>query len=113
MQLKGWIAMAIAAAGVLVIGAILFVGATNWGSHSAWGNDMMWNFGAFGWPMMIFMMAIPFGLVILGVFALVWQMQNREPRVSPRAETALEILKKRYAKGEISKEEFDLTKADL
>lgn len=112
MNKNGWRAVAIAAVAVLVIGASLFVGTTNWG----WGQtreDMMWNFGAFGWPMMIFMMLIPFGLVVLGVFALVWLMQNREPRVSPGAETALEILKKRYARGEIAKEEFDQTKNDI
>ena len=47
-----------------------------------------------------------------GSFRLPWQDygsygENREP------ETALEILKKRYAKGEINKEEFEQMKKRL
>ncbi len=41
------------------------------------------------------------------------QGSDRDPRESTDSETPLEILKKRYAKGEITKEEFDQTKKDL
>ncbi|MEE8303682.1 MAG: SHOCT domain-containing protein [Candidatus Tectomicrobia bacterium] len=37
----------------------------------------------------------------------------RSPWSSERTETALEILKKRYAKGEISQEDFERIKANL
>jgi len=46
-------------------------------------------------------------LIILGLIAIVKYIKGKEP------ESALEILKKRYAKGEISKEEFEEKKKDL
>ncbi len=41
------------------------------------------------------------------------QDSDSDHRESTDSETPLEILKKRYAKGEITKEEFDQTKKDL
>lgn len=41
------------------------------------------------------------------------QGSDRDHRESTDSETPLEILKKRYARGEITKEEFDQTKKDL
>ena len=66
-----------------------------------------------GWPMMPwfggwFMWLIPV-IVIVIVFYLM--MQSQKGRIV--RETPLEILKKRYAKGEITKEEYDRIKQDL
>ncbi len=70
-----------------------------------WGN---WGWGmGFGWVFMIVFWA----LVILGVVYLV-QMATRGGK-SIGQETPLDILKKRYAKGEITKEEFERMKDDL
>ncbi len=41
------------------------------------------------------------------------QGSDRDHSENTNSETPLEILKKRYAKGEITKEEFDQTKKDL
>lgn len=74
-----------------------------WGMH-----PMMW--GAWGFGMML-MMVLFWALVIVGIVLLVrWLAgQGRESR----ADSALEILRQRYARGEINKEEFETKRKDL
>jgi len=74
-----------------------------WGMH-----PMMW--GAWGLGMML-MMLLFWGLMIGGlVLAIRWLLDQRK---NTRAVTALEILKRRYAEGEIEKEEFEAMRQDL
>jgi putative membrane protein len=76
-----------------------------WGMHPMWG---MW--GAWGFGMML-MMLVVWGLVIVGlVLGLRWLLsQGRESQ----SDAALDILRQRYARGEIDKEEFEARKRDL
>ncbi len=74
-----------------------------------------WAGGWFGGGILMMLpMLLFWGLVIWGGFVLVRKLQtsqdNRQAFASP---TALEILKQRYAKGEISQEEFEKMKQDL
>ena len=57
------------------------------------------------------MMIVFWGLVIVAlVLGIRWLItQGKEPR----ADSSLEILKRRYARGEIDKEEFEAMKRDL
>jgi len=54
--------------------------------------------------------------VIVGFFVY-WLVKNNKGKINFHSDnmnkTALEILKERYAKGEITKEEFDKIKNDL
>ena len=52
-------------------------------------------------------------LIIYVVFRLISNLSNRSAEVTRKEETALDILKRRYAKGEIDSEEFNRRKKDL
>jgi putative membrane protein len=80
-------------------------GTYDWGMHPMWG---FW--GVWGIAMMLFMLLF-WGLVIAGVvLGIRWLLgQGRESR----SDTSLEILRQRYARGEINKEEFETKKRDL
>jgi putative membrane protein len=69
-----------------------------WGDH--------WMFGGFMWIFWI--------LIIIGLFFLIkWLVEQSRSNQTRQGESSLEILRKRYAKGEINKEEFEQKKKDL
>jgi putative membrane protein len=77
-----------------------------WGMHPGW----WWMWGAGGAVMML-MMLVFWGLVVAGiVLGIRWLA--RQGRQEP-PDRALEILRERYARGEINKEEFDARRRDL
>ena len=53
-------------------------------------------------------------LVVIGILIYFFIQASKSGKAGgPSAETPLEILKKRYAKGEINKEEYEKIKQDL
>lgn len=53
-------------------------------------------------------------LIVVGVLIyFIVQVQKTKGQTPAQGESHLDILKKRYAKGEISKEDFDRMKRDL
>ena len=65
--------------------------------------------GAFGWLMMI----LWWGLIIFGIVMLIRWLMNQSRGTSGHKQTPLEILKERYAKGEINSQEFEEKKKNL
>jgi putative membrane protein len=72
-----------------------------------WSNMMKWGWGGM-FMGLLFLLFI--GLII---YLMVKNIRTTKPEAISKEETSLEILKKRYAKGEINKEEYDRIKKDL
>jgi len=75
-----------------------------------WGHPMWGAWGPWGIGMML-MMLVFWGLVIVGlVLGIRWLIAQGK---DPRTDSPLDILKRRYARGEIDKDEFEAKKRDL
>lgn len=78
----------------------------NWGS-----------FGTWGWAGMILSMAIWVALLAAAILLVIWVVRRSSASVSAYSAsgqpTAREILQARYARGEISREEYQQILKDL
>jgi putative membrane protein len=76
---------------------------------------MMDGMGMMGMMILMFL----FGLLLIVLFVLIvvavvkWLWGSKMPFLMNDRENALEVLKKRYAKGEIGKEEYERIKRDI
>ena len=70
-------------------------------------HDMFMGNIWFGWIMWI--------LIISLIFVLIWSNTRERDKYLPfdKNESPIDILKKRYAKGEITKDQFEQMKKDL
>jgi putative membrane protein len=87
-----------------------------YGGYGGWGmgSGMMggYGMGLFGGILMI----VFWILIIVGlVFLIKWLIQStdRDKTTGSGGNRALDILKERYARGEIDKEEFEIKRKDL
>jgi putative membrane protein len=77
-----------------------------YGRHMMWGNG--WHGWFFGPLMMLFFLALAVAVVVLIVRWLGGTAQGGSPTPSaPARKDAIDILKDRFARGEIEKEEFE------
>ncbi len=80
-----------------------------WGGMMGWGGYGGFGMGIFGMVLMLLF----WGLIIVGLVLGVRWLWDRGSPASGGADTPIEIVKRRYARGEITKEEFDRMKQDL
>jgi putative membrane protein len=73
-------------------------------------HDMGWGGMWFGW---IFWLAILAIIIWIGVTVTRNLKKSGSTQDPTQTESPLDILKKRYAKGEISREEFEQMKKDI
>ena len=96
----------------LALLAILLVPRSAWAQERVyewhWGMHPMW--GVLGLGMMLMMLLFWAVLITGTVFGIRWLVAQGR---APGKDTALEILRERYARGEINRDEFEARKRDL
>jgi putative membrane protein len=100
---------------VLLLGGAGMMG-FGMGGYGGYGG-MMGGYGGYGFNPIGMIFSLVFWALIIGgvVLLVVWLARNagRTALGTSGSESPLEILKARYAKGEITKEQFDAIKRDL
>ncbi len=98
----------------LLIVVPLILGAVSGWQNGGWGmmgSNMMGGYGTMFLMPILWIVII--GLIIWAVVALVGGSTESRGPGSLKRDSALEILKSRYARGEINKKEYDEKKKDL
>jgi putative membrane protein len=79
-------------------------------------NGMMNGMGMMVWGVVSFLLGLCLIVlfIVVAIAAVKWLWENQRPfRIGGSEENALDILKKRYARGEIAKEELERLKKDI
>lgn len=77
------------------------------------GSGFTNGFGSLGWPGMLLGWVVNLGLIFGTVVLVVWLVRQVSAPPTGTTVAPREILDQRYARGEITREEFELMKKDL
>ncbi len=72
-----------------------------------------WYYPWGGWSLLSLIPAVLFWLVLIFLFYRLFMYSGHHPWTEGPEKTPLDILKERYAKGEIDKKQFEEMKKDL
>jgi putative membrane protein len=99
--------------GVVIIAALILGTVSGW-QYGGWGMMGPGMMGGFGWMwLMPVLWIVVLGLIIWVVVASVRSSSESRDSDSSKTASALEVLKRRYARGEIDKLEYEEKKKDL
>ncbi len=104
---------------ILMISIVILLLTAGYGNTQMGGQGMMgpgmmnWGYGM-GWGGSIIMMTFWIAVIVGIIFLIRWVVLSTDRKHETRTEdSALEILRNRYARGEINKDEFEEKKKDL
>ncbi len=98
---------------IMIISMTAVYGYTQMGPGTMGPGMMNWGYGM-GWGWSIIMMVFWIAVIVGIIFLIRWIALSTDSRRETSAEdSAMEILRNRYARGEINKEEFEEKKKDL
>ena len=89
----------------MMFDGLCHAGAGNWGSVG--------NFGVWGWIGLILNLVFWVALIAVLVVLVVWAIRRARVPAGTGQPTAKEILQAKYARGEITREQYQLMKQDI
>ena len=115
--MKNLLSASVLAAALLIHAGEALAQQGGYGGGPGWQHPMMWGGGWFGGPIMMLFWLLVIVLIVLGIR---WAVKDRgtpgegktpTPGFSERS--PMEVLKRRYASGEIDRDQFLAIKKDL
>ncbi|MBU4597662.1 MAG: SHOCT domain-containing protein [Proteobacteria bacterium] len=101
----------------LLVAVVIMLGftTTSWaqqegGRSDYWGPHMMWGGGWMGGTFMIIFWIL---VIVVIYFGIRWAIKSGDSHGFKQAESALDVLKRRYASGEIDREQYLSMKQDV
>jgi putative membrane protein len=113
IKIKGWLSLCFLV--TVGFGSLPTAALADYRPYYGWGPGTMGWCGPIGWfgPWGMILFWVLMILVIVLLIRRIRTSKGSGREAGPPAESALEILKKRYARGEVNKEEYLEKKKDL